>query len=254
MPDEKAFKSFVVELKEDGEVGEFIAKIATLDVMDHDRDVTRPGAFPEGKAIQVGAFNHSSSMGGVLPIGVAKLHEEGKSVFANGRLNLGTDVGMDHYRTIKFAKEHDASTEWSYGYIAEKVSFGEFEGQQVRFLEKLKVFEVGPVMMGAGLDTGTLVIKEHRTFQDHAAAVLAAVAGFTSRAESLADLRGKEGRDLSTANKERLVALQTELGTLQAKIIALLEAAGGEGKAALGESLWLAYQRTQAQLVAGSAG
>jgi hypothetical protein len=38
-------------------------------------------------------------------------------------------------------------------------SEGEFEGEQVQFLRRLKVHEVSPVMLGAGIGTRTTAIK-----------------------------------------------------------------------------------------------
>jgi hypothetical protein len=49
--------------------------------------------------------------------------------------------------------------EWSYSFDILDASFGEFEGKQVRFLRKLKVHEVSPVMLGAGIGTHTRAIK-----------------------------------------------------------------------------------------------
>src|SRR5690606_30998985 len=49
--------------------------------------------------------------------------------------------------------------QWSYGFDIVKHSFGEFEGRQVRFLERVKVHEVSPVLVGAGVGVRTLVAK-----------------------------------------------------------------------------------------------
>ena len=56
-----------IELK-DEKKGSFTAKIAELNVIDKDGDVTLPGAFPAGKTILISAYQHGSWMG-ELPVG-----------------------------------------------------------------------------------------------------------------------------------------------------------------------------------------
>jgi len=61
-------------------------------------------------------------------------------------------------------------------------------------------------------------------FADQAEAVLAAVTEWIERTKSLADLRLKEGRVLSTANRKRLASLLEALGKMASDIKELLEA------------------------------
>lgn len=61
-------------------------------------------------------------------------------------------------------------------------------------------------------------------FADQAEAVLAAVTAWIDRTKSLADLRLKEGRVLSTANRKRLASLLEALGKMASDIQELLEA------------------------------
>ena len=62
------------------------------------------------------------------------------------------------------------------------------------------------------------------TFADQAETVLAAVTAWIDRTKSLADLRLKEGRVLSTANRKRLASLLEALGKMASDINELLEA------------------------------
>ena len=67
-------------------------------------------------------------------------------------------------------------------------------------------------------------------FADQAETVLAAVKEWIDRTKSLADLRLKEGRVLSTANRKRLASLLEALGKMASDINELLEATKpGEG-------------------------
>jgi hypothetical protein len=56
--------------------------------------------------------------------------------------------------------------EWSYGFKVLESEEGEFEGRQVRFLKKMQVFEVSPVMQGAGVETMTVAIKGEKVWED----------------------------------------------------------------------------------------
>jgi HK97 family phage prohead protease len=82
--------------------------------------------------------------------------------------------------------------------------------------------------------------------------VLASVKAFAGRSGSLAELRRKEGRVLSDANRKRLVSLHEQLVTVAADIDDLLKATErnteGAGKGADIQRLYLEYQRTIARL------
>ena len=54
-------KTLALELKRGGAAGEFVATFSRFNVIDHDGDVTRPGAFEDGKAVLVGAYQHATS-------------------------------------------------------------------------------------------------------------------------------------------------------------------------------------------------
>jgi hypothetical protein len=249
MANEIERKSFTgIELKKE-KPGAFTARIATLNVIDKDGDVTLPGAFPEGKTILISAYMHGSWMG-ELPVGKGVIRERGDDVLVEGEFNLNTDTGKEHYETIKFAPELQ---EWSYGFrVLEKEEDTEYEGNHVwRILKKLDVFEASPVLRGAGMNTATLAIKNQKeegtTYAGQAEAALAAVKDLVDRTKSLADLRRKEGRDLSPANREKISALRVDVGETEKMLKALLETPETQddrGKKAL-ESLQKIYKEIQ---------
>jgi HK97 family phage prohead protease len=143
-----------IELKEDGEPGEFRAVFSTFNVIDHDGDVTVPGAFHEGEKVRISYWGHRWQD---LPVGRGEIHQDEEKAWVDGRFFLDTMAGKETYLTIK---ELDELQEWSYGFDIEESRLGEFEEQDVLFLEKLTVHEVSPVMLGAGIGTGTESIKE----------------------------------------------------------------------------------------------
>lgn len=206
---------------DDEKEGSFIAKIAELDVIDSDGDETKPGAFKGNAEVLVSAYQHGSWMGS-LPVGKAVITEEGKNVLAIGEFNLKSDAGKEHYEAVKFS---GGLQEWSYGFKVDESEEETRDGQKIRVLKKVTVFEISPVLLGAGVDTGTLAIKtDKRTYADHAEMALAAVTDLVNRTQSLADLRRKEGRVLSSKNRERMKKLLTMLKGVASDLEGLLDA------------------------------
>jgi hypothetical protein len=146
-----------VEIK-DADKGTFDALIAQFNVVDSDGDVTNPGAFPEGKSVPVSSYGHAS-WEGKLPIGTATLKQTRTECIASGRFYLDTTDGKDTWAVLKQMQADGHPSEWSYGYEPKEYSFGEFNDQHVRFLNGVDVFEVSPVLRGAGVGTRTLDIK-----------------------------------------------------------------------------------------------
>jgi len=155
-----------IEFKQDADTtGEFRAEFATLNVIDHDRDVTVPGAFHDGQETLIEAWNHNY---GVLPVGKGIIHEDGDKAVVEGRFFLDTQGGLEHYKTVKAL---GTMQEWSYTFDIEESGEGEFDDQDVRFLRKLDVWGVAPVQRGAGIDTRTTDIKgQKRALPAHSTA------------------------------------------------------------------------------------
>lgn len=145
------------------ETGEFTAVFATLEVIDHDNDVTRPGAFQDGQMTLIESWNHNH---GTLPVGKGVIHEKDNKAIIEGQFFLDTQSGLEHYRVVKAL---GPLQEWSYTFEVEKASQGQFEEQDVQFLEKLDVWGVAPVTRGAGIDTLTTDIKGAKPYpSEHA--------------------------------------------------------------------------------------
>lgn len=146
----KTFRAPIV-VKEDGQ-GEFVAVFATLNVIDHDKDVTLPGAFGE-QSVLIEPWNHDW---GELPVGKGEIAEQDEEALVSGRFFLDTQSGKEHYIVVKELGEQQ---EWSYSFDIVDSEEGEFEGEKVRFLKALDVIGVGPVTRGAGINTHTVAIK-----------------------------------------------------------------------------------------------
>jgi HK97 family phage prohead protease len=140
---------------ENEEQGTFRAVFATLGVRDKDGDVIMPGAIERGSKVRVSAYNHSS-WGGALPVGKGEIDEVDNELVVTGQFFQTTEAGRETYNTVK---ELDDLTEWSFGFDTLDAEWGEMGGERVQFLKKLKVFEVSPVLLGAGVNTRTTEIK-----------------------------------------------------------------------------------------------
>lgn len=240
-------KSITLELKAEEE-GAFTARIATLDVIDHDGDIIRPGAFPKAKELPVSAYQHTS-WNGALPVGKAVIRESGADVLADGLFNLKTSGGRDTYEAVKFA-----GSEWSFGFkVTASGSEKELEAyakehdgaRPYRIITKVEPYEISPVLLGAGIGTATLGIKG-LTYDDQSEAALAAVEALVVRTKSLADLRRGEGRDLSEPKKQRIEFLLKRLSELQTDLKGLLDTDDGRDKAA---AVFLEFARINARIM-----
>lgn len=145
-----------VEIK-DADKGQVDLVFSTFDTLDSDGDVTLAGAFEDGKKVPVSAYGHTS-WEGALPVGIATLRQTPKEGQANAQFFLDTPDGAATFKTVQRLHKEGIG-EWSYGYVPEEYHFDDWEGQQARFLTKVAVDEVSPVLKGAGVGTRTLQAK-----------------------------------------------------------------------------------------------
>ena len=142
----------------DEDKGEVEALFAPYDSIDGDFDLTLPGAFKDGAAVKIGAWNHESWYA-ELPIGRGKIRDTKEGGVLEGKFFLSTQRGRETFEVVKELAELG---EWSYGY--DVLESGEVtdelrqRGVQ-RVLKSLKVIEVAPVLRGAGVNTQTLSVK-----------------------------------------------------------------------------------------------
>ena len=147
---QKTFRA-AMEIKADGAEGAVRAVFATLNVIDHDGDVTPVGAFSEQDVI-IEPWNH----GWELPAGKGKIFADEEKAWLEGQFFLDTAVGLENYKTVKAMGD---LAEWSYTFNVVEGATGEFDGQDVYYLNKLDVVGVSPVTRGAGIGTGTVAVK-----------------------------------------------------------------------------------------------
>jgi len=186
----------------DGEVkledtGHLTAAFAQLNVIDSDGDITVKGAFPS-KNVVLSAYGHTS-WDGALPLGRGSIKEDGDWAVFDGQFFLDTTHGRDAFATVKGLGE---LAEYSYGFNILDSRPVTVDGKSTRELRSLDVFEVSPVLKGAGVGTHTRALKSGAlgpgaSLVDEAAWNLGNFAAFLERVDARKALRDDEGRKLS---------------------------------------------------------
>lgn len=225
--------------KADGGEGTLEAVFSTFGVVDRDGDLVEAGAIPNGQKVPM-VWSHDWTR--MIGKGVTRVDTD-RAVF-DGNLFMDTEAGRDAFNTMKAM---DDLLEYSWGFRVLDADFVERDATLVRVIKRVELFEVSPVLVGAGMNTGTLSLKHGMPFAEQTDAVLAAVADLVMRSRSLADLRLKEGRVLSTANRERLQAIADTLGTAAGDLKGILKDTEPQ-KAVDGAALYAAYLRAESRL------
>ena len=113
-----------------------------------------PGAIGK-QDVHLSGYGHSI-WGGNPPIGKGRVYEEGDQAIFEGQFNLEMRDAAETYAAIKFNPDMQ---EFSWGFNAE-FKPGDHGGRRVNYIENTKIYEVSPVVVGAGIGTGVLDIKE----------------------------------------------------------------------------------------------
>jgi hypothetical protein len=236
----KAFTPYEFKLSETGDV---TVAFSRFNVIDSDGDVTFPGAMPVGKAVPMSSYGHTS-WDGAPPTGKGVISERlDLGIFAGGFF-METDQGRNAYHTTKAMADLQ---EWSYGYAVLDGPPGMFNGKRVRELRKLDVFEVSPVLRGAGVGTHTLAIKSGAPGPDAPSAerLVWYSDGMKAVLDQLAEhaaTRGKDGRKLSRSDRAVLEDLAEAQAGHLAATRALLDSDAPQDPAKQAEFRQAAYE------------
>lgn len=154
----KAFTATGVKFASDADAtGEFIAQFAQLNVIDRDGDVLVPGIIAGADAgpvkVRIASWGHKWHE---LPVGIGEVYEADGALYCAGKFFMDTEGGADTYRTVKGLADLG---EWSFGFDILESENGQHDGKSVRVLKSLRIFEVSPVLQGAGIGTHTVAMK-----------------------------------------------------------------------------------------------
>lgn len=239
MTEEMKWLTTPLTFKADGSEGAIEAVFSTFGVVDRGGDIVERGAIADAQAVPM-VWSHNWEK--IIGKGTTRI-EPDRAVFT-GHLFLDTDAGKDAYQTMKSMGD---LMQYSWGFRVLDADFVERDEEFVRIIKRTELFEVSPVLVGEGMGTHTLSLKYSMPFPDHSDAVRAAVEGFVARSRSLADLRTKEGRVLSSANRERLKSIADSLTSAAGDLSAILKDTEPQ-KAVDGAALLALYLRTEARL------
>jgi phage head maturation protease len=148
-----------LEIK-NAERGEVESHIATLGVVDNDRDIIRHTAVPDGTPVVMSSIAHDTITQGNRPVGKGTLSVDGNVLVFKGRVFLNTLAGRE---TFEVLKEMGSLMQWSFGFrVLEEARPTEAERLQGahRVLVKLAAFEVSPCIVAAGIGTRTVAVKD----------------------------------------------------------------------------------------------
>lgn len=214
----KIFTMKSLELKD---AGQFVGVFATMNVEDKHGDVTLPGAFGEQQVL-ISQYNHGSWGEGVnaLPIGVGRIYEKGDDAIVEGEFDMADDAAVKTYNKMKYVHSKGRTQEFSYALPEIDWEMREVDGHRQRLLKKIRVNEVSPVLMGAGVNTRLLAVKSMlgqnmdtdvlggMKLLDHIELVSWAVKGLATRLTSLQALREVNGKSVSEATLVKLPELR----------------------------------------------
>ncbi len=240
------YKSFQIKQLEGDGTGS--AVFATLNVADKDGDVTLPGAFGKQTVVVVPTHDWSS-----VPLGKGSTREVGDEAIVDFKLNLDSPTAKEWHSALKFdLAEGQQKQEWSYGFDILEESRGEFEGDPVRFLKSLRIHEVSPVLVGAGVNTRTLALKERgMKLSDQfqlAENALVETRAVLTRMKAVLEMRQADRKNpLSPDNRGRLEGLAKQLAEIQSDIEMLTKQPEAE-PVIDGANLFAQYQKTLAQI------
>lgn len=203
MTEEIIYKTLKARVKDDGEQGQVSAVIATFGVVDADGDIIEPGTFTSGQQVPM-AWAHDWSR----LVGKGAIQVTNTAAIFDGAFFMDTQAGQEAYKTVKAMGDLQ---EWSWGFRVLDASYEMRDEQYIRIIKKAEVYEVSPVLKGAGVGTFTLDLKG-RTLEDHEKTVLDAVRSYGERLRSVAGLRKDQGRSVS---EKRLAGLKAVLHELQ---------------------------------------
>lgn len=202
-----------VQIKDVLPSGLVLVCFSTMGVIDKDGDLTLPGFIGAQDVVMLPAHDWKH-----VPIGKGVTREVGDQVLADLKMNLDIQSAKDWHSALMFdMKNGTPLQEYSYGFTIKDGGCsegGEVAGAKAyRTLRPCpdgsvgcKCHEVSPVLVGAGEGTHTLAVKGVK-FADETEAVILTVDALIARAKSLADMRAKEDRGLSSVSQERLKSL-----------------------------------------------
>ena len=154
----------VVFLKEGEEEnkGYLKAVIATTGVIDRHGDRLVKGSIGSQDVV-LSAYGHATIKSGELPIGRGKVYEEGDKVYFEGRFFMDIQKSAETYDVIKRVADLQ---EYSFSLHDIDYRIVKESSKSIFEITKTTVKETSPVLRGAGIGTGTVIVKDNENTED----------------------------------------------------------------------------------------
>lgn len=156
---------------------------------------------------------------------------------------------LSHYHSIQSAQDartvakeridRGANVGLSIGYLARDWKYVREDGSDwpIRDLLKIDLFEISQVLVPADSYAGMNGVKSGIPFVDEAEELVTSVESFVKRTQAIHALRAKDGRDVSTASKDRVKEVATKLSDLMEELTAFERTAPVQASSPIGDKV-----------------
>lgn len=158
-PDALTIKTFGPLEVKDSDKGIVMAEVASLDVVDHDKEVIREKAIQGEAKVKLSFYGHNAVTNGEAPVGKGTIRSVNGKAVLMANYFMSTSRGREAFETVKALGEDG---EWSVGFRVVKWSEPDDEWKAkgaVRMLDEIELLEVSPVLRGASPNTSTIGVK-----------------------------------------------------------------------------------------------
>lgn len=212
----------------DDEAGELTGYGNVSGIVDRADEIVERNAYVELDQLVKDGFSAVGHNWWGLPIGtLEEAREDDKGLFVRIKFH-STREAQDARTVVKERLERGKSVGLSIGYDVLESLWETRNGQQVRILKKIRVFEVSIVTIPANQESLVAAAKDKYNdlggvpLDKHAETVVSVVEALAKRASDKAAFRKGEGRELSDAQKSRIGELITRLCAASESLSALL--------------------------------
>lgn len=210
---------------------------STFGVKDHDGDVVLASAFTPGQPVPM-VWAHDWS----APIGRGQVAVSPTEATFNGRFFLETQRGDEAYKSVKAMADLQ---EWSWGFRVLDGDRSVQDGEDVFVIKRAELYEVSPVLVGAGIGTRTTALKGYgMEYEEHAARVQDEIRELIDRTKAGLAKRAADGHGLGERRRGQVDAVIAALESATAELRGLM----AQGSTVSPDRLHLDFLRIQATL------
>jgi hypothetical protein len=244
----KSFGPFEIKSADRGEVE---AVVASLDTVDHDREVILSSAIKGDAKVKISFYGHGSIFG-EAPVGKGTIRAEGSKAILRANFFMSTTRGREAFETVKAL---GTDGEWSVGFQSKKAVDANEEWKALgatKVFEDIDLFEVSPVIRGASPNTATIGVKELEPVEpvaqadgDSAVEIVTAVAEAAIDAQVEAASVSGPGDDPNAPPPEPVETEEAKAARVEAERVALDAAVQAKAQRALELAAKEEYERVR---------